>query len=67
MKLELVAEQNLSDAEPKYYLYADGKYVEGSYTNNLEKAQDNYERVFNNPDLAFGIRKVLQSEEIIVS
>jgi hypothetical protein len=67
MTLELVAEQNLNDEVPKYYLYLDGKYIEGSFTNDLEKAQRNYEKVFNNPGIAFNIRKVLQSEEIVVS
>lgn len=67
MKLELVTEQNLTDEGPKYYLYLDGKYIEGSFTTDLEKAKKNYERVFNNPDLAFSQRIVLQSEEIIVS
>lgn len=67
MTLELVAEQNIDDEVPKYYLYLDGKYIEGSYTTDLEKAQKNYERVFNNPGIAFNIRKVLQSEEIVVS
>lgn len=67
MTLELVAEQKLNDESPNYYLYLDGKYIEGSFTTDLEKAQRNYEKVYNNPGIAFNIRKVLQSEEIVVS
>ena len=67
MTLELVTEQNLSDEQPKYYLYLDGRYIEGSFTTNLETAQRYYEKVFNNPGIAFNIRKVLQSDEILVS
>lgn len=67
MILELVTEQNLADEGPKYYLYLDGKYVEGSFTIDLEKAQDNYMRVYNDPHIAFNMRKVLQSQEIIVN
>jgi len=67
MTLELVAEQNLNDEVPKYYLYLDGKYIECSFTNDLETAQRNYEKVYNNPGIAFNTRKVLQSEQIVVS
>jgi len=67
MTLELVAEQKLNDETPSYYLYLDGKYIEGSFTTDLEKAQKNYERVFNNPGIAFTVKKVLQSEEIVLS
>jgi len=67
MIVELVAEQKLNDNEPSYYVYLDGKYIEGSYTKNLELAQTYYNKVYNNPGLVYNVRKVLQSEEIIVS
>lgn len=66
MTLELVSEQNLNEDEPKYYIYLDGRYVEGSYTKDLSVAQRYYERVYTNPAIVNNAKKVLQSEEIIV-
>lgn len=67
MKLELVSEQSMSEEKPSYYLYLDGKYVQGSYTKDLEEAQQRYKRIMENPTSAFNVKKVLQSEEIDVT
>lgn len=67
MKLELVSEQSMGEEKPSYYLYLDGKYVQGSYTKDLEEAQQRYERIMENPTIAFNVKKVLQSEEIDVT
>lgn len=67
MTLELVSEHKLNEQEPSYYIYLDGKYVEGSYTKNLELAKSYYNRIYHNPGIAFNVKKVLQSEEIVVS
>jgi len=67
MKLELVSEQSMNEENPNYYLYIDGKYVQGSYTKDLAEAQRTYERIMENPTMAFNVKKVLQSEEIDVS
>ena len=67
MTLELVSEQKINEDEPRYYLYLDGHYVEGSYTKDLETAQKYYQRVYNNPAIVNNAKKVLQSEQIVVS
>lgn len=67
MKLELVSEQSMNEEKPSYYLYLDGKYVQGSYTKDLEEAQQRYKRIMENPTAAFNVKKVLQSEEIDVT
>lgn len=66
MTIELVSEQKLNEQEPSYYIYLDGKYVEGSYTKNLELAQTYYKRIYHNPGIAINVKKVLQSEEIVL-
>ena len=67
MTVELVSEQKLNDTEPSYYVYLDGKYIEGSYTKNLELAQVYYQKIYDNPGIAYNMKKVLQSEEIVLS
>jgi len=67
MTLELVSEQKINEDEPRYYLYLDGRYVEGSYTKDLETAQKYYQKVYENPSIVNNAKIVLKSEEIIVS
>jgi hypothetical protein len=67
MTIELVSEQKLNDEVPSYYIYLDGYYVEGSYTKDLETAQKYYDRIYANPAIVHNAKKVLQSEEIVVS
>jgi hypothetical protein len=67
MTLELVSEQKINEDEPRYYLYLDGRYVEGSYTKDLETAQKYYQKVYENPAIVNNAKIVLKSEEIIVS
>jgi hypothetical protein len=67
MTLELVSEQKINEDEPRYYLYLDGHYVEGSYTKDLETAQKYYQKVYENPAIVNNAKIVLKSEEIIVS
>ena len=67
MTLELVSEQKINEDEPRYYLYLDGYYVEGSYTKDLEAAQKYYQKVYENPAIVNNAKIVLKSEEIIVS
>jgi len=67
MTLELVSEQKLNDEVPSYFIYLDGYYVEGSYTKDLETAQKYYQKVYENPAIVNNVKKVLQSEEIVVS
>ena len=67
MTVELVSEQKLNDNEPSYYVYLDGMYVEGSFTKNLELAQSYYDKIYKNPGLVYNVRKILQSEEILLS
>jgi hypothetical protein len=67
MTLELVSEQKLDDEVPSYYIYLDGLYVAGSYTKDLDTAHKYYERIYNNPAIVNNAKKVLKSEEIVVS
>jgi len=67
MTIELISEQKLNDEVPGYYIYLDGRYVEGSYTTDLETAQKYYQRVYNNPAIVNNAKKILMSEEIVVS
>ena len=67
MTIELVSEQKLDDEVPSYYIYLDGLYVAGSYTKDLETAQKYYQKVYDNPAIVNNAKKVLKSEEIVVS
>jgi len=67
MTIELVSEQKLNEDAPRYYIYLDGRYVEGSYTTDFEVAKKYYQRVYNNPAIVNNAKKILMSEEIVVS
>ena len=66
MTIELVSEQKLNDEVPSYYIYLDGRYVEGSYTTDFEVAKKYYQRVYNNPAIVHNAKKILMSEEIVL-
>lgn len=67
MTIELVSEQKINEHAPRYYIYLDGRYVEGSYTTDLETAQSYYQKVYDNPAIVNNAKIVLKSEEIVVS
>jgi hypothetical protein len=67
MTIELVSEQKINEDTPRYYVYLDGRYVEGSYTTDFEVAKKYYQRVYNNPAIVNNAKKILMSEEIVVS
>lgn len=67
MTLELVSEQKINEDTPRYYLYLNGQYVEGSYTTDLDVANKYYQKVYENPAIVNNAKIVLKSEEIVVS
>lgn len=67
MTIELIAEQKINEEKPRYYIYLNGTYVDGSLTYDLDVANAYYQRVCNNPAIVNNSKIILKSDEIVVS
>jgi hypothetical protein len=67
MKLELIKEEKLNDTEPAYFINLDGKYLDGTWTRDLDKVNNYYKKLVENPNIMINSQIVLMSQEIDVS
>lgn len=66
MKVELIKEDSFNDGIT-YSITINGKHVSGSYTRNLQTAEDLYDKILTDPDFTKTKTEILRCTEISLS